>query len=52
MTGQIVTWVATPSLRYAGKTLKKATLKQKWVNVSTGQIQWRDIEFIHINEDD
>lgn len=51
VSGQIVTWVPTTELRWVGKTMKKATLEQKWKNVSTGAEEWRDVVFVHSDED-
>jgi hypothetical protein len=53
ITGQVVTWMPTSSIRLYGKTRKKADLQQLWKNLSSGETEWRDIEFTHshIEED-
>lgn len=52
ITGVVVTWTPTGELRWTGKTMKKARLQQKWFNVSTKATEWRDVAFVHYNEDD
>lgn len=47
-----ITWVATPEIRFAGKKRSKSELQQKWKNVSTGEVEWRDVEFVHVRDGD
>jgi hypothetical protein len=46
ISGQQITWVATPQLRYAGKIRFIATLQQLWKNMQTGEQEWRNVEFV------
>jgi hypothetical protein len=52
VTGTIIDWVAQPRLRFAGRTRKHASLQQLYRNVSTGDEEWRDVEFVHTTTED
>lgn len=52
VTATPITWVATPELRLAGKRRNKAELQQLWKNASTGETEWRDVEFVHVRDGD
>ena len=45
--GEIIEWVPTNKLRWFGRKKSTADLEQLWKNVSTGEEEWRDVEFVH-----
>jgi len=50
ITGSVITWEPTAELRFAGPRRKKAELQQLWVNRSTEEQEWREICFVHQQE--
>jgi hypothetical protein len=52
ITGALTVWEATTTLRLFGKNIKKAVLQQKFKILSTGEMEWRDVEFVHDNSND
>lgn len=46
-----ITWLPTVEIRYVGKKRNKAALQQKWKHVSSGEEEWRDVEFVHTNDE-
>lgn len=51
VSGSIITWEATSELRYAGRRRKDALLEQLWKNRATNETEWREIPFVHVNNE-
>lgn len=47
ISGTIIEWVPTVHLRWFGRRRRDADLEQLWINQSTGEEEWREIEFVH-----